>query len=100
MSSNVDDLALALFYEKRVSEERAIAEARGDEHGVRDADAKMAILQRWQPPARVREQVKNDPGPYGAVDVACALEIDLTVRALAAVYQDHEDYRQGWAPGA
>ena len=98
--SSVDDLALALFYEKRISEERAIAEARGDEHGVRDADAKMRILQHWRPPADVKEQVKDCPSPAREIDIAIGLEVDFTVRVLAAVYQDHEDYRQEWAPGA
>jgi hypothetical protein len=94
----MDELALALFYEKRLSEERVIADARGDEHGMRDAAAKMAVLQRWRPVADVEERVKGDPSPYRQMDVAEATAVDHIVRVLVAVYRDHEDYQQQWVP--
>ncbi|UYM26586.1 hypothetical protein SEA_BAUER_37 [Arthrobacter phage Bauer] len=52
--------------------------------------AKRAILDGWEDP--------DDIGPLdGDVDAGHVLAMDKAVRALAAVYKDHKDYRQEWA---
>lgn len=95
--SSTDRLALALFYEQRLREERTAAEARGDRFALRDVEAKMRILNSWKPPADVKERVRTEPSPYREMDIAEAHAIDHVVRVLAAVYEEHEDYRAGWA---
>lgn len=52
--------------------------------------AKRAIVEQWNDPASF--------GPFSdAVGVGIAEGIDTALRALAAVYTDHPDYRQEWA---
>jgi len=51
--------------------------------------AKRAIIEDWEDP--------SGPGVWEGYDAGSAIATDQAVRALAAVYADHEDYDSGWA---
>lgn len=54
--------------------------------------AKRTIIDNWEDP--------DDIGPLdGDVDAGHVLATDNAVRAIAAIYADHPDYRQEWARG-
>jgi len=52
--------------------------------------AKRAIVAEWEYPATFQT--------YGSeVDAGYLIATDKAVRALAAIYKDHSDYREEWA---
>lgn len=51
--------------------------------------AKRAIIEDWDDP--------SGPGVWEGYGAGHALAADRAVRALAAVYKNHRDYRQEWA---
>lgn len=92
------------FLEARIAEDEAsnrdMAEMDDDDRGgwailyaqrvLAECVAKRAIIADWEDP--------TDGGPWVAdVDAGHVLATDKAVRALAAVYKDHKDYRQEWA---
>jgi hypothetical protein len=61
-----------------------------DQRMLAECAAKRAILEQWESPDGI--------GPFtGDVDAGYVMGIDTAVRALAAVYKEHPDYRQEWS---
>ena len=59
---------------------------------LREVEAKRAILAEYAPVA------KNDGQHEPEYAYGWAEGLGMAVRALAAIYRDHPDYRQEWAP--
>ena len=60
---------------------------------LREAEAKRAIVQQAAVATAWDEAVENEWGGTGKPDPG-----DVILRALAAVYADHADYRDEWRP--